>query len=62
MVGVYYTLPDQGEKAGEELFLQLQEESHLQATILTEDFSHMDVCWENGTANWKAVQVNTGTH
>ncbi|KAM6317421.1 uncharacterized protein O3Q21_008449 [Podargus strigoides] len=51
VVGVYYSLPDQGEPFDEAFLLQLQEASSLQALILLGDFNHPDVCWKMSTAS-----------
>lgn len=42
-----------GEPVDEALLLQLQEALHSQALILMRDFTHLDVCWESSTADWK---------
>lgn len=53
MARVDYRLPDQGEPAGEIIFLELQQKSHLQALIQMEDFNHLDVCWKNNMVGYK---------
>lgn len=45
--------PYQEEEVEEEFFLQLQEESYLQALILIGAFSHPGISWKSGTANCK---------
>lgn len=47
VVGVYYRPPGRVEHADEALFLQLQEESGLQAPVLLTDLNQADICWKN---------------
>ncbi|XP_010076677.1 PREDICTED: rho GTPase-activating protein 18-like, partial [Pterocles gutturalis] len=50
VVGVCYRPPDQGEPVDEAFLLQLQEVFCVQDLDLMGDFSHLDICWDSGTA------------
>jgi len=47
-VGVYYRPPDQEEEIDEAFYRQLEVAS--QALVLTGDFNHPDISWEDHTA------------
>jgi len=49
-VGVYYRPPDQEEEVDEAFYRQLQAASLSQALVLTGDFNHPDISWEDHTA------------
>jgi len=49
-VGVYYRPPDQEEEVDAAFYRQLKVVSHYFALVLTGDFNHPDICWEDHTA------------
>lgn len=51
VAGVHHRPPDHNEPV--DFLLQIQNSPHSQALILMEDFNHLHVCWESGTADCK---------
>ncbi|GAB0190799.1 hypothetical protein GRJ2_001545200 [Grus japonensis] len=45
--------PDQGDRADEALYRQIEAASCLQALVLMGDFNHPDICWRDNTAEHK---------
>lgn len=52
-MGACYRLFDQGEPVDKAFFLQLQEALQLQALVLLEDFSHLEICWKISMASYR---------
>jgi len=61
VVEIYYRPPGQAEPVDKAFLLQLQEASCLQDLILTGDFNHSDIFWENNTASCKQSQRILGS-
>ncbi|GAB0179184.1 hypothetical protein GRJ2_000383700 [Grus japonensis] len=53
IVGVCYRPPDQGDRADEALYRQMEAASHSQALVLMGDFNHPDICWRDNAAERK---------
>ncbi|GAB0208218.1 hypothetical protein GRJ2_003287500 [Grus japonensis] len=53
IVGVCYRPPDQGDRADEALYRQMEAASRSQALVLMGDFNHPDICWRDNAAEHK---------
>ncbi|GAB0189153.1 mitochondrial enolase superfamily member 1 [Grus japonensis] len=53
IVGVCYRPPDQGDRADEALYRQIEAASRSQALVLMGDFNNPDICWRDNTAEHK---------
>ncbi|GAB0205782.1 hypothetical protein GRJ2_003043800 [Grus japonensis] len=53
IAGLFYRPPDQGDRADEALYRQIEAASRSQALVLMGDFNHPDICWRDNAAERK---------